>query len=167
MKSLFLTRHAKSSWDHAGLSDIDRPLNNRGKKAAPFMGQLIYDKADIPDLLISSPAKRAFSTAKEFAKIFGLIEDDIIVNNTIYGAGPYQLLDIVKNQDNLHHSLMLFGHNPTFTTFTNMVSNENIFNIVTCGVVRIDFNFSNWIDIEYGSGNLIYYDYPKKHKKKQ
>ena len=75
------------------------------------------------------------STQKEI-----VIEDDIIVNNTIYGAGPYQLLDIVKNQDNLHHSLMLFGHNPTFTTFANMVSNENIFNVVTCGVVRIDFN---------------------------
>ena len=166
MKSLFLTRHAKSSWGHAGLSDVDRPLNNRGKKAAPFMGQLIHEKGDIPDVLISSPANRAFSTAKVFAEIFGFIENDIIINNTIYGAGPYQLLDIVKDQDNLYHSIMLFGHNPTFTTFANMLSNENIFNVVTCGVVRIDFNVQNWSDIDYGSGNLIYFEYPKKYDKK-
>ena len=166
MKSLFLTRHAKSSWNHVGLSDIERPLNSRGEKAAPFMGQLIYDKSDIPDLLISSPANRAFSTAKAFAKIFGLIENDIIINDTIYGAGPYQLLDIVKEQDNFHQSVMLFGHNPTFTTFTNMLTNENIFNVVTCGVVKIDFNVKNWLDIDYGSGIMNYYEYPKKYQKK-
>jgi phosphohistidine phosphatase len=165
LKSLLLTRHAKSSWDHAGLSDIERPLNSRGKKAAPLMGQLIREKMDIPDILISSPANRAFSTAKVFAETFGYIENDIIINNTIYGAGPYQLLDIVKDQDNIYHSIMLFGHNPTFTTFANMLSNENIFNVVTCGVVKIDFNIQNWIDIDYGSGNMIYYEYPKKHTK--
>ena len=165
MKSLFLTRHAKSSWDHPGLSDIDRPLNSRGKKAAPRMGELIHKKKDIPNILISSPAHRAFSTAKAFAETFGYIENDIIINNTIYGAGPYQLLDIVKDQDDLYHSIMLFGHNPTFTTFANMLSNENIFNVVTCGVVRIDFNIQNWVDIDYGSGSMIYYEYPKKHIK--
>ena len=165
MKSLFLTRHAKSSWDHPGLSDIDRPLNSRGKKAAPRMGELIHKKKDIPNILISSPAHRAFSTAKAFAKTFGYPENDIIINNTIYGAGPYQLLDIVKDQDDLYHSIMLFGHNPTFTTFANMLSNENIFNVVTCGVVRIDFNIQNWVDIDYGSGSMIYYEYPKKHIK--
>ena len=165
MKSLFLTRHAKSSWGHVGSSDIDRPLNSRGKKAAPRMGELIHKKKDIPNILISSPARRAFSTAKSFAKTFGYIENDIIINNTIYGAGPYQLLDIVKDQDDLYHSIMLFGHNPTFTTFANMLSNENIFNVVTCGVVRIDFNIQNWVDIDYGSGSMIYYEYPKKHIK--
>ena len=165
MKSLFLTRHAKSSWNHAGLSDIDRPLNDRGKKAAPFMGELIFNKKDIPKILISSPANRAFSTAKVFAEKFGYIENDIIINKTIYGAGPYQLLDIVKEQDNSYDSIMLFGHNPTFTNFANMLSNENIFNVVTCGVIRIDFNIQNWMEVDYGSGELIYYEYPKKHKK--
>mgnify|MGYP003328186992 CR=1 FL=1 len=80
MKSLFLTRHAKSSWDHAGLSDIDRPLNSRGKKAAPRMGELIHKKKDIPNILISSPAHRAFSTAKAFAETFGYIENDKLVS---------------------------------------------------------------------------------------
>ena len=80
MKNLFLTRHAKSSWDDPGLTDINRPLNKRGKKAAPFMAKLIMDKGDKLGLLISSPANRALSTAKAFGKAMGLVENDIIIN---------------------------------------------------------------------------------------
>ena len=163
MKNLFLTRHAKSSWSNPGLADIDRPLNERGKKAAPFMGKLIVDKGEKPELLISSPANRALSTAKAFGEVMGLVENDIIVNRAIYGAGAQQLLELVQNQDDLHKSIMLFGHNPTFTSFVNMLTGSNIMNVVTCGVVRIDFEYSSWIDIDFGSGRLVYYEYPKKY----
>ena len=163
MKNLFLTRHAKSSWNNPGLADIDRPLNERGKKAAPFMGKLIVDKGEKPELLISSPANRALSTAKAFGEVMGLVENDIIVNRAIYGAGAQQLLELVQNQDDLHKSIMLFGHNPTFTSFVNMLTGSNIMNVVTCGVVRIDFEYSSWIDIDFGSGRLVYYEYPKKY----
>ena len=162
MKNLFLTRHAKSSWDNPGLADVDRPLNGRGKKAAPFMGKLIMDKGDKPDLLISSPANRALSTAKSFGKAMGLVEADINVDLTIYGAGTQQLLKLVQDQDELYNSIMLFGHNPTFTSFVNLLTGSNIMNVVTCGVVRIDFEFSSWTDINFGSGKLVYYEYPKK-----
>ena len=163
MKNLFLTRHAKSSWSNPGLADIDRPLNERGKKAAPVMGKLIVDKGEKPELLISSPANRALSTAKAFGEVMGLVENDIIVNRAIYGAGAQQLLELVQNQDDLHKSIMLFGHNPTFTSFVNMLTGSNIMNVVTCGVVRIDFEYSSWIDIDFGSGRLVYYEYPKKY----
>ena len=163
MKYLFLTRHAKSSWGNPGLADIDRPLNKRGKKAAPFMGKLIMDKGEKPELLISSPANRALSTAKAFGKAMGLVENDIIIDRTIYGAGAQQLLELVQNQDDLYKSIMLFGHNPTFTSFVNLLTGSNITNVVTCGVVRIDFEFSSWIDIDFGSGRLAYYEYPKKY----
>ena len=163
MKYLFLTRHAKSSWSNPGLADIDRPLNERGKKAAPFMGKLIMDKREKPELLISSPAYRAFSTAKAFGEAMGLVENDIIINRTIYGAGAQQLLELVQNQDDLHKSIMLFGHNPTFTSFVNFLTSSNIMNVVTCGVVRIDFECSSWTDIDFGSGRLAYYEYPKKY----
>lgn len=163
MKNLFLTRHAKSSWSNPGLADIDRPLNERGKKAAPFMGKLIVDKGEKPELLISSPANRALSTARAFGEVMGLVENDIIVNRAIYGAGAQQLLELVQNQDDLHKSIMLFGHNPTFTSFVNMLTGSNIMNVVTCGVVRIDFEYSSWIDIDFGSGRLVYYEYPKKY----
>ena len=163
MKNLFLTRHAKSSWNNSGLADIDRPLNERGKKAAPFMGKLIVDKGEKPELLISSPANRALSTARAFGEVMGLVENDIIVNRAIYGAGAQQLLELVQNQDDLHKSIMLFGHNPTFTSFVNMLTGSNIMNVVTCGVVRIDFEYSSWTDIDFGSGRLVYYEYPKKY----
>ena len=163
MKNLYLTRHAKSSWDNPGLADIDRPLNGRGKKAAPLMGKLIVDRGENPELLISSPANRAFSTAKEFAKEMGCAETNIIVNRAIYGAGAQQLLNLVQDVDDLYNSIMLFGHNPTFTSFCNMLSGENILNIVTCGVVRIDFEFSSWKNIDFNSGRMIYYEYPKKY----
>ena len=163
MKYLFLTRHAKSSWSNPGLADIDRPLNERGKKAAPFMGKLIVDKGEKPELLISSPANRALSTAKAFGEVMGLVENDIIVNRAIYSAGAQQLLELVQNQDDLHKSIMLFGHNPTFTSFVNMLTGSNIMNVVTCGVVRINFEYSSWIDIDFGSGRLVYYEYPKKY----
>ena len=163
MKYLFLTRHAKSRWSNPGLADIDRPLNERGKKAAPFMGKLIMDKGEKPELLISSPAYRAFLTAKAFGEAMGLVENDIIINRTIYGAGAQQLLELVQNQDDLNKSIMLFGHNPTFTSFVNFLTGSNIMNVVTCGVVRIDFECSSWLDIDFGSGRLAYYEYPKKY----
>ena len=163
MKNLFLTRHAKSSWGNPGLADIDRPLNERGKKAAPFMGKLIVDKGEKPDLLISSPANRALSTAKAFGGAMGLVENDIIIDRTIYGAGAQQLFELVKNQDDLYKSIMLFGHNPTFTSFVNLLTGNNIMNVVTCGVIRIDFEFSSWTNIDFGSGRLVYYEYPKKY----
>jgi len=163
LKNLYLTRHAKSSWGNPGLADIDRPLNSRGKKAAPLMGKLIMDKGEKPELLISSPANRAFSTAKVFASAMGLHETDVLIKDTIYGAGVHQLLNLVQDVDDLYNSIMLFGHNPTFTSFGNMVSGENIMNIVTCGVVRIDFEFSSWKNIDFNSGRMIYYEYPKKY----
>jgi|TARA_B100000745_G_scaffold230192_1_gene154451 phosphohistidine phosphatase len=163
LKNLYLTRHAKSSWGNPGLADIDRPLNSRGKKAAPSMGKLIMDKGEKPELLISSPANRAFSTAKVFASAMGLHETDVLIKDTIYGAGVHQLLNLVQDVDDLYNSIMLFGHNPTFTSFGNMVSGENIMNIVTCGVVRIDFEFSSWKNIDFNSGRMIYYEYPKKY----
>ena len=163
MKNLFLTRHAKSSWGNPGLADIDRPLNERGKKAAPFMGKLIVDKGEKPDLLISSPANRALSTAKAFGGAMGLVENDIIIDRTIYGAGAQQLLELVQDQDDLYKSIMLFGHNPTFTSFVNLLTGNNIMNVVTCGVIRIDFEFSSWTNIDFGSGRLVYYEYPKKY----
>ena len=163
MKNLFLTRHAKSSWGNPGLADIDRPLNERGKKAAPFMGKLIVDKGEKPDLLISSPANRALSTAKAFGGALGLVENDIIIDRTIYGAGAQQLLELVQDQDDLYKSIMLFGHNPTFTSFVNLLTGNNIMNVVTCGVIRIDFEFSSWTNIDFGSGRLVYYEYPKKY----
>ncbi len=84
MKTLYLVRHAKSSWEQPELSDLERPLNKRGKKDAPFMGSLLKKKNEIPELIISSPAKRASSTAKRFAEELGIKKEDIKTEKDLY-----------------------------------------------------------------------------------
>src|SRR5689334_22986953 len=111
MKTLFLVRHAKSSWAHLSLNDFDRPLNARGKKDAPFMGEILYNQHILPDLLLSSPAKRAFSTAKKIAKAIGYKKKEINTDKDIYDADEDTLLKVIHRQDQKYDSIMLVGHN--------------------------------------------------------
>ncbi len=161
MKTLYLVRHAKSSWDYPHLADIDRPLNGRGKKNAPEMGRRLREKGILPNQLISSPAKRAYKTAKEIAKQLGYPEHKIRIDHDIYHAGQSSLLEVVRSQTDEVESLMLFGHNPGFTHFANALANESIANVPTAGIVAIRFD-QGWDGIDYGDGELIFFDYPKR-----
>jgi phosphohistidine phosphatase len=162
MKKLYLVRHAKSSWDDPSLDDIDRPLNNRGKKDAPEMGERLKKQQIFPDLLISSPGKRARSTAKKIAKMIGYPPKDILIEDALYHGNDDMLIEIVRDLPNSVKSAMLFGHNPGFTSFANQLCNINIYNIPTAGIVAIDFQTDNWKDVEHGKGELVFFDYPKK-----
>ena len=97
MKQVYLLRHAKSSWKDAELSDIDRPLNARGKKDAPEMGKLFFKKRIQPDLIISSPAKRAFKTASIVAQELHYEEKNIHIDMRLYGANSEQILEILQS----------------------------------------------------------------------
>ena len=163
MKTLYLVRHAKSSWKDNSLKDFDRPLNERGKRDAPFMGKLIREKGINPDIIISSPAKRAISTAKYFSAEFNKSKKEIIENNNIYEAGAGQLIDIINSIADNNNSAMLFGHNPGFTMLSNYLADKRIDNIPTCGVVTITFDVDSWKEIEVGTGKLIEFEYPKKY----
>lgn len=162
MKKLYLVRHAKSSWDDPSLDDIDRPLNQRGKKDAPEMGERLNKQKIFPDLLVSSPGKRARSTAKKIAKKIGYPKKDILIDDALYHGSDDMLIEIVKKLPDSVQSAMLFGHNPGFTSFANQLCNINIYNIPTAGIVAIDFHTENWEDVEYGKGELVFFDYPKK-----
>jgi len=166
MKKLFLVRHAKSSWDDPSLDDIDRPLNDRGKNNAPEMGERLKKQGILPDLLISSPASRARSTAKKLAKKIGYAKNEIQINDGLYHGSDDILIDIVRNLPDTAESVMLFGHNPGFTYFANQLCNINIYNIPTAGVVAIDFPMDSWQDVEFGKGELVFFDYPKKQPNK-
>jgi len=163
MRSLYLVRHAKSSWDSPELSDHQRPLNKRGKKDAPKMGKLLRERNELPDLMISSTAKRAFSTAKRIAEELGYKIKDIEKNEMLYMADTNEYYNIIRKAPKKVYKLMLFSHNYGITYFANNISNSNIDNIPTCGVVRIDFEIDSWKDIENQKGNLIYFEYPKKY----
>ncbi|QHT66563.1 histidine phosphatase family protein [Rhodocytophaga rosea] len=163
MKTLYLVRHAKSSWDDTALDDFDRPLNDRGKKDAPLMGYILHQQHILPDLLLSSPAKRAHSTAKKIAKAVGYAKKDIQTNKNIYHAGPGQLLEIIQSLHSVEHSVMLVGHNPGLTDLSNLLCRKHIDNIPTCGVVCIEFDIEKWNQVMPESGRFIFFDYPKKH----
>lgn len=161
MKTIYLVRHAKSSWDFPNLSDFDRPLNKRGKSNAPEMGKRLKKMKIIPDLLLASPANRALSTAVAIADAIGYPNDKIKTDEDIYHAGETQLLSIINNVKNEVGQLMLFGHNPGFTDLANILGNEWIDNVPTCGVVCLEFDVELWSEISPKTGTIKFFDYPK------
>jgi phosphohistidine phosphatase len=164
MRTLYLVRHAKSSWDFPELSDMERPLNKRGKSDAPKMGQLLRKMEESPDLMVSSPAKRAYGTAKRIAREIGYPLKKIVKDETLYMADTEEFISVIKDTPDKADKIMLFGHNYGITYFANHISGSNIDNIPTCGIVRIDFDIGSWNEIENSKGKLIYFEYPKKHK---
>ncbi|MCB0588336.1 MAG: histidine phosphatase family protein [Phaeodactylibacter sp.] len=163
MKTVFFVRHAKSSWDDPSLRDIERPLNKRGKRDAPFMGKLLSGKGVRPDQLISSPAKRALTTARLFADALGISKKDIFVDKRIYDAYPDDILDILQELPDDCSTVLIFGHNPTFTGVANLFTEDYISNVPTCGVFRVDAEIDTWPDFREGRGRLTEYHYPKQY----
>ncbi len=162
MKKIFIVRHAKSSWDSPYLDDYDRPLNKRGKDNAPEMGRRLASRKVLPDLIISSPANRAFSTATSIAAKISFPVNEIRKEPLFYHGTIENIISIVRNVDNTVESLMIFGHNPGLTNLTNYLSGSDIYNIPTCGITEIEFYFSSWKSVDKQVGKLISFDYPKK-----
>lgn len=162
MKKIYIIRHAKSSWENMELDDFDRPLNKRGKLNAPFMGKKLKAKNIVPDIILSSPALRAKNTAKMIAKEVSYT-NKIIFNKDIYEAKPSTLHKILTKIDDKYKTIFLLGHNPELNMLAeNYVDFDE--NIVTCGVVEIEFDCKKWIDINGKNAKLISFDYPKKYK---
>ena len=162
MKTLYLVRHAKS--DHDGnLTDIDRHLNMRGYRDAYSMSNLMKEKQVLPNLIISSPAIRALTTALIFCRIFKFDPKDIILYNNLYETGLKDYSDIISQSDDKYKSIMLFAHNPTITDFANSLTIPFTENIPTCGIVGITGNCLQWKNFTKTPGELTLYDFPKNH----
>lgn len=164
MKILYLVRHAKSSWKNPNLKDIDRPLNKRGERDAPLIGEKLVEKAIDTELIITSPAKRTQETTGTIARRIGYPEEKILVKKKIYLASANELLGQINRLDENLNSVMIFGHNPGLTNLNNLLTDRFIQNIPTCGVVAIQFNLS-WDKIEAGSGKSLFFIYPKMYLK--
>ena len=162
MKILIILRHAKSSWSNSGLSDFDRPLNERGKRDAPFMGKLLRDMNIQPDAIFVSPAKRAKQTIKKVVKELGIPESEITWKENAYLASTRELLRIIHSAPKDAQSLMLVGHNPGLTDLANQLGNARIDNIPTAGVCYIDFEVDDWKGIGEAAGKVRFFEYPKK-----
>jgi phosphohistidine phosphatase len=162
MKKLYLIRHAKSDWSHAGLRDIDRPLNERGHKDAPRMAKLLRGMGVTPDLIVSSPANRARTTAEYFAKEFDYAPNKIDIQKDIYEADIRDIMLVVHDLPDAADTVFLYGHNPTFTYFANRFTDKIIDNIPTCGVVKIEAQIDNWSTFESKNARVTGFWFPKE-----
>jgi len=163
MKTLTIVRHAKSSWKDSSLKDRDRPLNTRGEHDAPEMGRRIAAAGVRPSLIISSPAKRAWTTAKTIARELGYPLEFLQREDDLYLASVNTLLDVLVAQDERFNNIMMFGHNPGLTDFANYLVPGLTNNLPTCGVVSVSFDRDDWSLYERPEFELELYDYPKRH----
>lgn len=161
MKTLILVRHAKSSWDEAGLSDSERPLNDRGKKDAPEMAKRLRKRGLAIDALVSSPAERAFRTARFFAKEFDFKKDDIVVAKALYGALSAHFEEVIGGLKDKVNTVAIFSHNPGITDYANTLTTVRTDNIPTCGVFAVQADVENWKAFAKADKNFLFYDYPK------
>ena len=161
MKKLYLIRHAKSSWDNPKLIDFERPLNERGYRDAPLMGKFLKEEKIIPDLIISSPALRAYFTARTIASSIGYSLKKIRTSELLYDTDAEDIFEVVNSVKEKYNSLMLFGHNPALTQFSNYVSDKKIDNIPTTGFVEIEMNVTTWKEVVVDCGNIKRFLSPK------
>ncbi len=161
MKTLIVVRHAKSSWSESGLSDFDRPLNERGKRDAPEMADRLQKKQKSIDLFISSPAKRAKKTAQLFAGKFKYDEDKIVFFPELYLAGPRDFVAAITQTPSEVNSVIIFSHNPGVTEFVNMLTETRIDEVPTCAVFMATINIDKWTDFEKAEKEFELFDYPK------
>lgn len=162
MKILTLLRHAKSSWNDSSLADHERPLNKRGERDAPVMGARIQESGIRPSLILTSPAVRAWTTAKMVAREISYPFEFLQREERLYHAGVRRILEVLSQQDPSFNSIMVVGHNPGLTDFANYLVPDVTHNIPTCGIVSVKIESDDWNIRDCKHIELAHYDYPKK-----
>lgn len=162
MKKLILVRHAKTEPIHSQISDFERNLLNKGVNDAHFVSLKMLEKKIIPDLIISSPARRAVETAEIFSQNLDFPSKDIVFNELIYNQyTTNDFINLLYKFPDKYETIMVFGHNPTLEILGYRFTNEFNTHIPTTGVLGIDFDVNSWKEIEAGKGKLRYFYHPK------
>jgi len=162
MKTLILIRHAKSSWEHEGLADYERPLNRRGERDAPRMGRRLAERGVRADRIITSPARRALLTAEMIADEIGYPGDEIVCDERLYMGDVDDILEVIEEVEGHVDRLMLFGHNPGLTDMVNYFAPSSIDNLPTCGVAEFAFDIDDWSQIGDATPLSVFFDAPKR-----
>jgi phosphohistidine phosphatase len=147
MKSLLILRHAKSSWKHPELTDHDRPLNKRGKRDAPRMGEILRSEHLIPEAIISSTAARAHATAETVAKASGY-KGKIALNRSLYAAGPEAYFKVLHGLSNESVRVLVVGHNPGLEELLENFTGEAQI-MRTCTLAHVKFSMDCWLELDY------------------
>lgn len=161
MKKLYMLRHAKSSWKH-DVIDHQRPLKGRGKRDAKLISELLKDEIKPPQLIISSDANRALSTAQYFKESFNIKDENFKTNHELYDFSGQQVMNVINSLDDSLDRVMIVGHNHAFTSIANMLGSDYIDNIPTCGFVILHFKEDSWAKISTGKTKKTYF--PRDYK---
>ena len=161
MRTLLIIRHAKSNWDSVNTPDIERPLNDRGKKDAPAMARRVAKAGVHIDRLITSPAKRARHTAELFARELNVKDSDIVIRNELYHAQPSVFQQVVSSLDDDDHTVAIFSHNPGITSFVNSLTSTRLDNMPTCAVFAVTSESPKWSEFFSSPAEFLFFDYPK------
>ena len=156
---LFL-RHAKSDWDAAHSLDADRPLNDRGRKTARRMGELLAASGQVPELALVSSAVRARETF-ELASAAGAWNCESRIEPGLYASSPRRVLDILRAQNDAIPSLLLVGHEPTWSELAGALVGGAHLRFPTGALARLDFRVESWNQLDYDRGNLVWLLQPK------
>jgi phosphohistidine phosphatase len=162
VKSLTLLRHAKSSWISTADSDRDRPLNKRGKHDAPVIGGRISTQGIRPSLILSSPASRAWTTAKLVADSINYPREFLQRDERLYMASVSSIIDVIEDQDSAFNNILIVAHNPGLTAFANFLVPDITPNLPTCGVVSVTMDSDEWELRTSPDATLVMFDYPKR-----
>ncbi len=162
MRTLYLIRHAKSDQGIEHLSDIDRPLNIRGYESAHKMSSIMKEKNIVPDLIITSPAVRAISTALIFCRTLGIDPSMLAIHKDLYDTSVKEYHHCIKNIDDKYKCVMLFGHNPLITACANSLTTPFTEHMSTCSIVGVKGDIS-WANFTENANELELYDFPKNH----
>ncbi len=160
MKSLLLIRHAKSSWD-LNVDDFERPLNHRGQNDAPAMVKRLIKKEIKIDCFVSSPAKRALTTAAFFAEAYDKKLKDILTIPSLYEPTIHAFYNAIKDLDDGFQTVAVFSHNPTITDFANQLTSVTIDDMPTCAVFAVKADLKNWKEFASVDREFWFFDYPK------
>jgi phosphohistidine phosphatase len=161
-KKLYVVRHAKSDWSHEGLSDFERPLNERGLSNAPFMADKFAEAGHLLDYILTSPANRAITTAGYFKRRLGLRDGQWDTERKIYESDATRLLSIINRLDDAHKSVMIVGHNPGLSSLVQLLTGEWVV-MSTCSIAEVEIPFDSWSLASEGACNLLSFDFPKRY----
>lgn len=161
-KELFILRHAKSSWDEPNKDDVDRALTTKGINDAYSVANRIKNHLKKVDLIVTSHANRATHTSTIFAGVIGFPFDKMVISQNIYESSDVKLLSMAKGFPEDFKSILMVGHNPTFTYFANRFLALSIDNLPTSGIVGLSFNASSWKDINKDNLQSYFFEFPKK-----
>jgi phosphohistidine phosphatase len=162
MKTLYIVRHAKSSWKYESVEDIDRPLKERGIKDAHLLSKHLAKEIKKPDVFVSSSANRALHTAVIFCENFKYPLSNLKIKRQLYSFSDGYLVKTVKALDDSFDSAIIFSHDHGINSFVNKFGDKPIAHVSTCGVIGIQFKDKHWKNIKKGITTLV--EFPKNHR---